>query len=285
MAKQLPRFNIHSGIREVLQSMGLDPDNLPVSESIQVAKIDPAIFKKLETEGLEVSLEDVTVCPDGTFEIWGQKIVLYISYVKSYWGKTPTLPKYHLSNCRTLVEMRQKNRFDRYHISRNPDGNFKVHLDGREQFSSLEVCWHCLENLNFKNFKSASQARKKSQRASFKIAEFLAEYDSQHPQLPAHTVETAPPNEYSLDWDIIRKKKKEAVSWVCEKCKIDLTAYRSFLHVHHQNGLKYDNSPSNLEALCVECHASEPMHGHMKNREDLAVFLILKRILRSDNKR
>ena len=36
-----------------------------------------------------------------------------------------------------------------------------------------------------------------------------------------------------------------------------------YLHVHHINGLKYENNDENLKAVCVHCHALEPSHGHV----------------------
>ncbi len=36
-----------------------------------------------------------------------------------------------------------------------------------------------------------------------------------------------------------------------------------YLHVHHMNGLKNENSDKNLKAVCVHCHALEPSHSHI----------------------
>src|SRR5690606_8629747 len=38
---------------------------------------------------------------------------------------------------------------------------------------------------------------------------------------------------------------------------------KRLLHTHHINGVKHDNSASNLICLCADCHRKEPFHGHM----------------------
>lgn len=44
---------------------------------------------------------------------------------------------------------------------------------------------------------------------------------------------------------------------------VDLSLYKHLLDTHHINGVKTDNSDSNLRALCKECHSLEPKHEHM----------------------
>ena len=85
-------------------------------------------------------------------------------------------------------------------------------------------------------------------------------------------------NEYTPDWAIISRKRREECNWTCQSCKIQLDdhQYRRFLHVHHINGQKHDNSQGNLRVLCIHCHAEQKGHEHMKNQQDYFDFLQLK---------
>lgn len=42
-----------------------------------------------------------------------------------------------------------------------------------------------------------------------------------------------------------------------------MRSHRALLHVHHISGVKSDNRPSNLKALCIDCHSKQPKHEHM----------------------
>jgi len=57
-----------------------------------------------------------------------------------------------------------------------------------------------------------------------------------------------------------------------KKCRINLTNHRKFLHAHHINGQKSDNSPDNIKLLCIKCHAEEYLHGHLKSLPEYIKF-------------
>jgi hypothetical protein len=103
---------------------------------------------------------------------------------------------------------------------------------------------------------------------SFSIDEYFSAYP---PSLitspPTYTDVTAPLNDYDPDFGKTSKQYRIQKDWICEKCRVDLSApaHQKYLHTHHGNGLKYDNQEHNFKALCIRCHAEEPMHIQVKN--------------------
>jgi hypothetical protein len=63
-------------------------------------------------------------------------------------------------------------------------------------------------------------------------------------------------SDYHVDWrrtsDVIRERD----GWICQSpnCKRDCSQNHSFLMVHHWDGDKQNNDPSNLISLCRDCH-------------------------------
>src|SRR5690606_39918398 len=97
--------------------------------------------------------------------------------------------RYHVAECKTLVEMRSKNRFGRYRATNNLQGKFLIHGVSqqtgqyREGEAALKVCKNCLEFLNYQRFRTDS-SRSKQIHAEFDIAQFLSHYSTLFPAMP-----------------------------------------------------------------------------------------------------
>jgi hypothetical protein len=230
----------------------------------------------LETKGLDVDLSDVEIKLNGLLHYRGEQILLYIKEVSSF-NHNVNLPKFHFYQCRTLNDMQSKGRFERYVVTQRKTGYFlmdkKTGYDSYEKDveEKLNVCKNCMNWYNNKFGKSYTVE-------TFVIAEFFGHFiQSPISRQPTYTDKNAPLSGYTEDWNTVSVRHKEQCRYICQQCGIDLNNHKKLLQTHHVNGSKSDNSPSNLKALCIECHSDQPSHGHMK-KNALSEITEVKRI-------
>ena len=179
--------------------------------------------------------------------------------------------------------MLNNNRFERYVVATRVDGifNLKRKRLGENRFTPIEgelnVCQNCLETLQWGGFTMRrSQVARKAAVDAFSIAAFFKKYGTcLFKQTPKYSDQDAPLNEYTADFPTISNQLRSERNWTCENCGVNLSdlTERQYLHTHHRNGMKSDNSQGNLIALCVACHAQQPAHSQMRQSEDLRRFL------------
>lgn len=235
----------------------------------------------LKTTGKDVKIGDIKILRDGTLSYKNTRVLLHIRDVANYHHSPQNfrLPKFHLADCRTLKDMRDKNRFDRYVVSIRTDGKFILKFitnnHDETKILPLEVCMNCLELLSYKNF---NYINRQQIRDDFTIDEYFKLYPRTFfISKPKHTSADAPINKYPHDMDKISLEFRTMRSFRCESCGVNLgsNSLRKFLHTNHKNGLKYDCRHENLEALCILCHAERPLHTHMKTLPDYKVFITM----------
>ncbi len=235
----------------------------------------------LKTTGKDVQISDIKILKDGTLAYKNTRVLLHIRDIANYHhsAQSVKLPKFHLADCRTLKDMRDKNRFDRYVVSIRTDGKFILKFITNNQDETkilpLEACMNCLELLSYKNFNSGNR---KQIRDNFSIDEYFKLYPRTFfRDKPTHTSADAPVNKYPADMGKISSEFRKTKNFICESCGVDLSIshLRKFLHTNHKNALKYDCRAENLEALCIKCHAEQPLHTHMKTLPDYIVFITM----------
>lgn len=227
---------------------------------------------------IDVSLKQGIELPDlnevetsnGLLSFKGRQILLYIqdqgNNIAEVLENGQKGRKFHVADCKTLKTMRTRGRFERYVVTNNLDGEFYVTgtdwntRTEMEGHSRLWVCQNCLKELNYKG---AQQSGTYNLAKAFGIEEFFATYSSFFSYLPSRKAGDQGDEGYTADWAHVAARYKADRNFECELCGVHLSNHKKLLHVHHRNGVKGDNTPGNLQALCVACHREQPYHGHL----------------------
>jgi len=239
------------------------------------------VQKQLATpDGIEVArFDEITVASNDLFLYEGFHVLVYIR--DQYTRPAAELGyKFHLCSCKTIEEMTRANRFARYVVSTRKDGKFVVNLyDGETRqkveegkIVQLNVCKNCLMRLKYDGYSDHRRDSKIYQ--SFNIEEFFERYQSRFRQTPKDTEKTAPPNEYSTNFEQISYSFRAMNGWQCASCGLFLSEDKDLLDTHHVNRIKSDDSLDNLKALCVRCHAEQPSHNNLKEDPRYRRFIL-----------
>ena len=216
-------------------------------QETQMEKLDIEL-----AEGKDVELKDVDV-DSGLLSYKGRNVSLYIK-------ANGSSARFHVADCKTLQSMRANGRFERYVVTNDTSGEFIVASGYGETKAKLKVCQNCLRQLNYKGCNTGTPISSIVQQ--FDMAQFFATYSSFFPHLPSRQAETAETG-YTEDWAKVSSHYRVEQDFTCQQCHLKLRAHRNLLHVHHISGVKSDNRPKNLKALCIDCHSKQPMHSHM----------------------
>lgn len=270
---KLPNFFESSDLNSLKEKMGLKKEDYGELSTPEISK-GGDFLEKLKGVGVDINPDDLFVADDNTFVLNGERVLVYIRDIYSHQSH----PKFHLANCKTISYMMNSNKFGKYVASTRVNGFFNVNLIENNRPENrdikLDVCQNCLNLLRFDGFSYKAWHKQKRENYVFNLFsldDFFEKYKkTPHSIKPKYDSATAPINVYSSDFNKISLRVRESARWVCQNCGKDFSQadYRRFLHVHHINGLKHDNSDKNLKALCVLCHANQPNHSHMKNTPD-----------------
>ena len=258
---QLPVF------RRIRSQMRI-PEDYPVDFHLEKRETETD-WEDVLARGYEISVDDehFEATDEGLF-YRGRRVLLYIRDQSiQYASKYNSGYKYHLTWCKTLEDMKQRGRLNKYVVSTNTDGYFQINFvsDGEivdKSTEELHVCKNCLNALNWKGY-SETYGRGKSQiYESFDLDEFFRYYHEDNASnfeiIPNQTDLTAPPNVYPPDWAVISRRYKSLKDMRCELCGRRFNSTRE-LHVHHRDGVKSNVNPSNLVVLCTQCHQKQHM--------------------------
>lgn len=210
---------------------------------------------------------------EGILKYDGCHVMLYIPDQGNYIeialadGKHRQVRKVHVAECSTISDMRQTGRFEKYIKISRLDGKFPIfgfnQQSGKEENgeTDLGVCKNCLTILNYKGYESGPSTKKYEIFSNFTFEGFFEDFSSYFKSLPLGSTKSK--STYTSDWATISAKLRAELNYTCEQCGVQLGDDPKLIHVHHINGLKADNSRTNLRALCADCHKKQPYHQHL----------------------
>jgi len=266
---RLPDFKQADLLNRVRDQMNAELIDISVISWNSLDK-DNLLEKLNSSEGILVDVDEITFCPDGTFEYKNQKVLIYIRDQKMNPNYSQGEYKFHICSCEVIDRFVQNKRIDRYVVSTRTDGKFLVNVVNtwskeyieKDVIKELKVCKKCLERLKYKGY--SANNRNLAIYNSFSLEEFFNNYKSKFTVKPKYTDTTAPPDIYNRESMTLYDKIKSFNNWKCQNCGVNLISHKKFLNIHHINGVKSDDRLENLECLCVKCHSDQPDHFHLK---------------------
>lgn len=269
-----------SELWRVADKLGAQRESFSLSRASTISAIEAELIR-----GREVKLDELESV-SGLLAYEGRQILLYIpdqgqNIDQVLAGDLDSGKKFHVAHCTTLDSMKRSGRFERYIATIDVSGQFELtgtDINMREKSGTgrLYVCQNCLNMLNYKQAKVNRSAKKI--REHFDLGEFFETYSSCFKHLPTRTKVDPGSSTYTANWKEISDNLRRSVHWCCEECGIELSSNKHLLHVHHVDGVKGNNSRSNLRALCKACHRQQPLHDHMYvPREEMKFFNELRR--------
>ena len=242
---------------------------LSAVKKFKIINFDEIKFEK--GEGLDRDLSDIFatnnkelfIISDGLIK----KSVIHIVDI-SFWRDNWGYPKFHIYRCETIKEMQSKEKIHRYKASKGVNNEFYLVKKDKQWKETLELCSYCLNKYN-------SQCNTNKIKQDFSIKEWIEKpmSGSELPELELdiYTI----PNRYTEEWSNISYKRKEQANYTCQACEKDFSnkECKGFLHTHHVDANKRNNTRENLRVLCIECHCKEHNHGHMKQSSNYKEWL------------
>lgn len=219
-------------------------------------RIDKAIgYKPLKIEDVDINdiRKNIKFTDKGIFLIdeednQERQIFLYKrNYRLTKYGK----PRFHIRECQTIQDFINSGTLKSEYRRANTDPVSVKDIDNNMQeveIRNLPLCKYCM-NMALGEY-SANMT-------SADFVEILKRADDSYEEAQNKDIEVDIFG-YTKDWTKISLAYRELHEYTCEKCGLHITNPfdQLFMQTHHKNGNKVDNRQSNLQCLCIRCHAN-----------------------------
>jgi hypothetical protein len=152
-------------------------------------------------------------------------------------------PKFHISNCQTIIQQQNQNMFHGHYYWSNSNivdvqqrGTSKIHEN-----VILNLCGNCRNSARITDYKNTQ--------GFFDLLDIQDNSPITNEELDMFG--------YVKEWQQISKKFRIENEFTCDNCtiKIENRIDQRYIQVHHRNGNKLNNKRENLQCLCTLCHS------------------------------
>lgn len=249
--------------------LGIDPNMVtskfkPITEKLTKAQLDSTV---------EITFEGIVFTDSKGNR---HKGFLYIEsgYSHRTIQQTGTrLPKFHVLNCQTIQEQKQRNNFNGHYVF-STEVITMEDIDGVTK--ELTLCGNC-NKLHSETIKGMPTSQYREQ--------FILNEQGEGVFLETELPKEVPTNlwGYTHDWNDLSRNYRMKKQFTCEDCGIKLNqnlVNGYYLETHHIDGNPKNNVEDNFKCLCVLCHANvdqfhEENYSKASSRKKLTDFMKL----------